>query len=110
MNMKTLIKTLALAGLMGSGLALAVVPADFNASPGVLLVNWHEGTAMSNDGNAKLEVRDESGELLSSVQPSMMGTQYVRIPSRTQGNLTISLGNESSSYQIPYGIGEGRQR
>ena len=57
-----------------------------------------------------LEVRDESGDLLASVHANLMGTQQVQIPSRTQGNLTVSLGNESSSYRIPFGLGDGRQR
>ena len=55
-------------------------------------------------------MRDESGDLLASVHANLMGTQQVAIPSRTQGKLTVSLGNESSSYRIPFGLGDGRQR
>ncbi len=39
MNMKNVIKMLAVAGLMSAGVAQASVPADFNATPGVLFVN-----------------------------------------------------------------------
>ncbi|EQC02185.1 hypothetical protein K931_21772, partial [Aeromonas salmonicida subsp. pectinolytica 34mel] len=28
----------------------------------------------------------------------------------TQGNLTVSLGEQSSDYRIPFGIGSGKQR
>jgi hypothetical protein len=39
-----------------------------------------------------------------------MGTQQVQIPSRTQGRLTLSLGDQSSDYRIPFGIGSGNPR
>ena len=39
-----------------------------------------------------------------------MGTQQVQIPSRAQGNLTVSLGDQSSDYRIPFGIGSGNPR
>ena len=55
-------------------------------------------------------MRDESGDLLASVHANLMGTQQVQIPSRTQGNLTVSLGEQSSDYRIPFGIGSGKQR
>ena len=107
--MKNLIKILAVAGLMTAGAAQASVPADFNATPGVLFVNWHAHASVDRNGNPKLEVRDESGDVLASVPASLLGTQRVAIPSRAQGNLTISLDNESSSYRIPYGLGDGSQ-
>ncbi|MEI4951643.1 hypothetical protein ACEUBU_19155 [Aeromonas caviae] len=110
MNMKNAIKMLAVAGLMTAGAAQASVPADFNAAPGVLFVNWSATAAMDGKANPMLEVRDESGDLLASVHANLIGTQQVAIPSRTQGNLTVSLGNESSSYRIPFGLGDGRQR
>ncbi|MCE9956540.1 hypothetical protein [Aeromonas rivipollensis] len=110
MNMKNLIKMLAVAGLMTAGFAQAAVPADINAAPGVLFVNWNTTTAMAGKANPMLEVRDESGDLLASVHASLMGTQQVKIPSRTQGNLTVSLGDQSSDYRIPFGLGDGRQR
>lgn len=108
--MKNVIKMLAVAGLMTAGVAQASVPADFTATPGVLFVNWQASAAIDGKANPMLEVRDESGDLLASVHASLMGTQQVRIPSRTQGNLTLSLGNESSDYRIPFGLGDGRQR
>ena len=110
MNMKNVIKMLAVAGLMSAGVAQAAVPADFNAAPGVLFVNWHTSVAVAGNANPMLEVRDESGDVVASVHANLMGTQQVQIPSRTQGNLTVSLGNESSSYRIPFGLGDGRQR
>jgi len=57
-----------------------------------------------------LEVRDESGDLVASVHASLMGTQQVHIPSRAQGNLTVSLGDQSSDYRLPFGIGSGKPR
>ncbi|MFM4704942.1 hypothetical protein [Aeromonas bivalvium] len=108
--MKNVIKMLAVAGLMTAGVAQASVPANFTATPGVLFVNWQASAAIDGKANPMLEVRDESGDLLASVHASLMGTQQVRIPSRTQGNLTLSLGNESSDYRIPFGLGDGRQR
>lgn len=108
--MKNVIKMLAVAGLMTAGAAQAAVPANFSAAPGVLFVNWQAGAAIDGKANPMLEVRDESGELLASVHASLNGTQQIQLPSRTQGNLTVSLGNESSSYRIPYGMGGGRQR
>lgn len=108
--MKNVIKMLAVAGLMTAGAAQASVPADFTATPGVLFVNWQASAAIDGKANPMLEVRDESGDLLASVHASLMGTQQVRIPNRTQGNLTVSLGNQSSDYRIPFGLGDGRQR
>ncbi|MFG0832661.1 hypothetical protein ACEUC3_10995 [Aeromonas bivalvium] len=108
--MKNLIKMLAVAGLMTAGVAQASVPADFTATPGVLFVNWQASAAIDGKANPMLEVRDESGDLLASVHASLMGTQQVRIPSRAQGNLTVSLGSQSSDYRIPFGLGDGRQR
>lgn len=110
MNMKNVIKMLAVAGLMSAGVAQASVPADFNATPGVLFVNWHAGAAMAGKANPVLEVRDESGDLVASVHANLMGTQQVQIPSRAQGNLTVSLGDQSSDYRIPFGIGSGNPR
>ncbi|MGY4108029.1 hypothetical protein [Aeromonas encheleia] len=110
MSMKNVIKMLAVAGLMTAGAAQASVPADFNAAPGVLFVNWQASAAVDGPANPMLEVRDESGDVLASVHASLTGTQQVQIPSRTQGNLTVSLGDQSSSYRIPYGVGGGRQR
>ncbi len=104
--MKNVIKMLAVAGLMTAGFAQAAVPAD----PGVLFVNWNATAAMAGKANPMLEVRDESGDLLASVHANLMGTQQVKIPSRTQGNLTVSLGDQSSDYRIPFGLGDGRQR
>ena len=46
------------------------------------------------------EVRDESGDPMASVHANLMGTQQVQIPSRAQGNLTVSLGDQSSDYRI----------
>lgn len=108
--MKNLIKVLAVAGLMSSGLAQASVPADFSTTPGTLLVNWQASAVIDGKSNPMLEVRDESGDLLTSVHASLMGTQRVQLPSRTQGTLTVSLGNESSQYRVPFGLGDGRQR
>ena len=51
MNMKNVIKMLAVAGLMSAGVAQASVPADFNATPGVLFVNWHASAAMAGKAN-----------------------------------------------------------
>ncbi|MDF2393226.1 MULTISPECIES: hypothetical protein [Aeromonas] len=110
MNMKNVIKMLAVAGLMTAGFAQASVPADLNAAPGVLFVNWHATAAMDGKANPTLEVRDESGDLVASVHANLMGAQQVKIPSRTQGNLTVSLGDQSSDYRIPFGLGDGRQR
>ncbi len=75
MNMKNVIKMLAVAGLMTAGAAQASVPADFNAAPGVLFVNWSATAAMDGKANPMLEVRDESGDLLASVHANLMGTQ-----------------------------------
>ena len=110
MNMKNVIKMLAVAGLMTAGFAQASVPADLNAAPGVLFVNWHATAAMDGKANPMLEVRDEAGDLVASVHANLMGAQQVKIPSRTQGNLTVSLGDQSSDYRIPFGLGDGRQR
>ncbi|MDR7022159.1 hypothetical protein J2Y64_004117 [Aeromonas salmonicida] len=108
--MKNVIKMLAVAGLMTAGFAQASVPADLKAAPGVLFVNWHATAAMDGKANPMLEVRDESGDLVASVHANLMGAQQVKIPSRTQGNLTVSLGDQSSDYRIPFGLGDGRQR
>ena len=108
--MKNVIKMLAVAGLMTASFAQATVPADLNAAPGVLFVNWHATAAMDGKANPMLEVRDESGDLVASVHANLMGAQQVKIPSRTQGNLTVSLGDQSSDYRIPFGLGDGRQR
>ena len=108
--MKNVIKMLAVAGLMTAGVAQAAVPANFSAAPGVLFVNWQASAAIDGKANPMLEVRDESGDVLASVHANLTGTQLVQIPSRTQGNLTISLSDQSSSYHIPYGLGDGRQR
>ncbi|WP_042013482.1 hypothetical protein [Aeromonas fluvialis] len=108
--MKNVIKMLAIAGLMTTGFAQASVPADFNAMPGVLFVKWNATAALDGKANSMLEVRDESGHLLASVHANLEGTQQVRIPSRTQGNLTISLAGQSSEYRIPFGIGGGKDR
>ena len=108
--MKNVIKMLAVAGLMTTGFANASVPADFNAMPGVLFVNWNATAAMDGKANPMLEVRDESGDLLASVHANLTGTQQVQIPSRTQGRLTLSLGDQSSDYRIPFGIGSGNPR
>ncbi|MGL4353312.1 MAG: hypothetical protein ACRCTP_05175 [Aeromonas popoffii] len=110
MNMKNLIKMLAVAGLMTAGFAQASVPADLNATPGVLFVNWHASAAADGKANPMLEVRDESGDVVASVHANLAGTQQVRIPSRAQGNLTVTLGEQSSDYRIPFGIGSGKQR
>lgn len=108
--MKSLIKIVVLSGLMAVGVAHAELPADISASPGVLRVNWHETSAMDTATASKLEVRNESGDLLASAPVDMKGTQYVPIPTRTQGNLMVSLGDNSSEYRIPYGMGDGRRR
>ena len=108
--MKNVIKMLAVAGLMTAGVAQAAGPANFSAAPGVLVVNWQASAAIDGKSNPMLEVRDESGDVLASVHANLTGTQLVQIPSRTQGNLTVSLGNENSSYRIPFGLGDGRQR
>ena len=108
--MKNLIKMLAVAGLMTAGVAQASVPADFNAAPGVLFVNWHASATMDGKANPMLEVRDESGDVVASVHANLMGTQQVQIPSRTQGRLTLNLRDQSSDYRIPFGLGDGRQR
>lgn len=108
--MRNVIKMLAVAGLMSAGLAQAAVPADVNAAPGVLFVNWHASAAAAGNTNPVLEVRDESGDLLASVHASLTGSQQVQIPSRTQGRLTLSLGDQSSDYRIPFGIGSGNPR
>lgn len=110
MNMKNLIKMLAVAGLMTTGVAQASVPADLNAAPGVLFVNWHASATMAGKANPMLEVRDEFGDLVASVHANLTGTQQVQIPSRAQGNLTVSLGDQSSDYRIPFGIGSGNPR
>ena len=109
--MKTLIKTLALAGLMSTGLAQATdLPAEINSSPGVLFVDWNGTPEMSSAGGDKLEVRDESGTVLASVPADTTGTQEVGIPFRTQGDLIVSLGSNSSTHHIQYGVGDGRNR
>jgi hypothetical protein len=110
MNMKNVIKMLAVAGLMTAGFAQAAVPADINAAPGVLFVNWNSTAAVDGKANPTLEVRDESGDVLASVHANLIGSQQVQIPSRTQGTLTVSLGDQSSDYRIPFGIGSGKQR
>ena len=110
MNMKNVIKMLAVAGLMSAGVAQAAVPADFNAAPGVLCVNWHTSAAVAGNANPMLEVRDESGDVVASVHAHLLGTQQGQIPSRTQGRLTLSLGDQSSDYRIPFGIGSGNPR
>ncbi|MGE6108675.1 hypothetical protein, partial [Aeromonas sobria] len=92
-----------------AGVAQASVPADFNAAPGVLFVNWQASAAIDGKANPMLEVRDEFGDLLASVHANLVGTQHVQLPSRTQGTLTVSLGSESSEYRIPFGLGTGRQ-
>ena len=97
MNMKNVIKMLAVAGLMTAGFAQAAVPADLNAAPGVLFVNWNATAAMAGKANPMLEVRDESGDLLASVHANLMGTQQVQIPSRTQGNLTVSFAGDEQA-------------
>jgi len=107
--MKNVIKMLAIAGLMTAGAAQASVPASFSATPGVLLVNWHAHAALDGKASYMLEVRDESDELLASVPANLLGSQKMSIPSSTQGNLTIKLGNESSSYRIPHGLEDGGQ-
>ena len=48
-----------------------------------------------------LEVRDESGDVVASVHANLMGTQQVQIPSRTQGNLTVSLGDQEQRLPHP---------
>ncbi|KUE78394.1 hypothetical protein ACKC5O_13275 [Aeromonas schubertii] len=106
--MRHAIKLLAVAGLMTAGVAQASVPADFSAVPGVLMVKWHDAAAIS--GASTLEVRDAAGELLASVPARTMGTQQIALPYRAQGTLSVSLGDQSSDYRIPYGIGDGRQR
>ncbi|PJG57992.1 hypothetical protein [Aeromonas cavernicola] len=108
--MNKLIKILAIAGLMTTGFTHAAVPADFTATPGVLFVNWHTTAAGEGNSQPMLEVRDESGDVLASVQANLMGTQQVKIPSRAQGNVTVSVGAQSSQYRIPFGIGSGSQR
>ncbi len=108
--MKNVLKMLAVAGLMTTGFAQASVPADFNAMPGVLFVNWNATAAMDGKANPMLEVRDESGDLLASVHANLTGTQQVRMPLRTQGTVTVSLAGESSKYRIPFGIGGGNPR
>ena len=110
MNMKNVIKMLAVVGLMTAGFAQASVPADLNATPGVLFVNWHASAAADGKANPMLEVRDESGDVVASAHANLAGTQQVRIPSRAQGNLTVTLGEQSSDYRIPFGIGSGKQR
>ena len=110
MNMKNVIKMLAVAGLMTAGFAQASVPADLNAAPGVLFVNWHATAAVEGKGNPMRDVRDESGDLVASVHANLMGSQQEQIPRRTQGNLTVSRGEQSSDYRIPFGIGSGKQR
>ena len=108
--MKNVIKLLAVAGLMSAGATQAAVPADFNAVPGVLFVNWHASAAMDGKANPMLEVRDQSGDLLASVHANLVGSQQVKIPSRTQGNLTVSLAGDSSEYRIPFSLGGGNPR
>ncbi|MGL4249713.1 MAG: hypothetical protein ACRCR1_03505 [Aeromonas sp.] len=110
MNMKNVIKMLAVAGLMTAGFANAAVPADFNAAPGVLFVNWQATAAAEGKASPMLEVRDESGDLITSVHANLIGSQQVQLPTRTQGVLTVSLGEQSSEYRIPFGIGGGSQR
>ncbi|KRW54011.1 hypothetical protein AO724_20340 [Aeromonas allosaccharophila] len=110
MNMKNVIKMLAVAGLMTTGFANASVPADFNAMPGVLFVNWNATAAMDGKANPMLEVRDEAGDLITSAHADLTGTQQIRLPLRTQGTVTVSLAGQSSEYRIPFGIGGGNPR
>ncbi|MFM5551208.1 hypothetical protein ACET8J_12725 [Aeromonas veronii] len=110
MNMKNVIKMLAVAGLMTTGFAHAAVPADFNAIPGVLFVKWNATAAMDGKANPMLEVRDEAGDLITSAHANLTGTQQIRMPLRTQGTVTVSLAGESSEYRIPFGIGGGNPR
>ena len=104
--MKSVIKMLAVAGLMTAGVAQA----DLNAAPGMLFVNWDATAALDSNANSMLEVRDESGDLLASVHANLSGTQQVRIPNRTQGMLTVSLAGQSSEYRIPFDSGSGNPR
>lgn len=107
--MKNTLALFMLAGLAHVGMAQAAIPADVSAAPGLLFVNWHDD-ASSSSANPTLMIRNDSGDVLKQVPAELKGMQQVRLPMRVQGNLTLSLDNESSSYRMPYGIGSGRQR
>ena len=100
---------LMLAGLAHTGLAQAALPAAVSAAPGLLFVNWHDAVS-SNEANPTLVIRNATGDVLKRVPAELQGMQQVRLPMRAQGDLTLSLDGESSSYRMPYSVGSGRQR
>ncbi|MFM5075450.1 hypothetical protein [Aeromonas hydrophila] len=103
---------LMLAGLAHTGLAqaaLPALPADVSAAPGLLFVNWHDAVS-SNEAHPTLVIRNATGDVLKRVPAELQGMQQVRLPMRAQGDLTLSLDGESSSYRMPYSVGSGRQR
>ncbi len=54
-------------------------------------------------------IRNATGDVLKRVPAELQGMQQVRLPMRAQGDLTLSLDGESSSYRMPYSVGSGRQ-
>nr|WP_201302903.1 hypothetical protein [Aeromonas salmonicida] len=109
MMIKKTLTLFALAGLAHIGMAQAAIPADVSAAPGLLFVNWHDN-ASSSSANPTLMIRNASGDLLKQVPAELKGMQQVRLPMRAQGNLTLSLNDDSDSYRMPYSVGSGRQR
>ncbi|MGL6511470.1 hypothetical protein ACSZNJ_17570 [Aeromonas hydrophila] len=74
-----------------------------------MFVNWHDAVS-SNEAHPTLVIRNATGDVLKRVPAELQGMQQVRLPMRAQGNLTLSLDGESSSYRMPYSVGSGRQR
>ena len=100
---------IALLGLMGSVAANAAVPADLHVVPGSLFVNWQAQAASSVKPGDRIEVRGFNGDVIASAQADASGRQVISLPRNTQGNLTVTVGDESSDLQVPYTLGQGRQ-
>ena len=102
MDMKNVIKILALTGLMSTALVQATeIPADIEVSHGVLFVHWNAPAEEYAKANPTLEVHDESGGILVAAPATLMGTQQISIPAKSH-DLSINLGDSShSEYHIP---------
>lgn len=93
-----------------SVIATEPVPAEFKFNPNSIVVSWHEDAKNINKENKKLEVKDVYGDMITSTNATLRGSQTIHLPYRTQGVVVINLGDYSSSYKIPYGFGGGNQR
>ncbi len=51
-----------------------------------------------------------AGRVLLALMFVMAGWSKIGGYAGTQGNLTVSLADQSSEYRIPFGIGSGKQR